>query len=145
AGTPREAVMRLEREPMNVPTSMIPLIDVIVTMGRFVSSGAPIRRITDISEIAGVESGKVLLSERYVFDFKAKKLVEMSPSITYRDRLATAAGVSPKELMQELKRRETILRELKRRGLNAIEDLSLFCKTYYEDPEVVLKKLSIKV
>ena len=143
ASNSREAVMRLEHEPMNVPTQMVPLIDVIVTTGRFVQNGEQFRRITGISEVAGIESGKVLLADRYQFDFQRRKLVELSPSVTYRDRLSFAAGLSPKEIMAEVDRREQILRKLKEKRATSIEAISLFCKRYYEKPDEALRMLGV--
>jgi len=143
AGTAREAVMRLEHEPMNVSTQMVPLIDVIITTARFTHEGEHFRRITGISEVAGTESGKVLLGDRFQFDFQERKLLEMSPSVTYRDRLASAAGIQPTEIIEEIARREKVLRKLKEKGVTSIEDLSLFCKKYNENPDDALEKLGI--
>jgi len=143
AGTSREAVMRLEHEPMNVPTQMIPLVDVIITVGRFMQNGEQFRRITGISEVAGMESGKVLLADRYQFDFQRRKLVELAPSVTYRDRISSASGLSPKEVMAEIERRERILRKLKEKKATSIESVSLFCKKYYERPDEAIKMLGL--
>jgi len=141
AGNAREAVMRLENEPMNVPPAMIPLIDVIVMIGRFGGVGAQIRKITGVCETAGLESGKVLLSDLYTYDFQRKTLVEMVASVTYRDRLAEAAGVSPKDILDEIERRAGVLRVLAKKGVTSIGDISRFCRRYCEDPETALKKL----
>jgi flagellar protein FlaI len=145
AGSARDAVTRLERDPMNVPTSMITLVDVIVTTGRFMSGGKNFRRITGISEVCGIEGDKILLSDRYEFDFKERRLFEKSPSVTYRDRLAYAAGISPKELMLELEMRELVLRKLSKKGVRSIEELALISKKYRTDPEGMLKKLGVDI
>ena len=143
ANTPREAVMRLENEPMNVPSSMVPLIDVILTTGRFSQEGEHFRRITGISEIGGMEGNRVLIGDRFNFDYQTRALREISPSVTYRDRLALAAGIQPTEIIEEIKRREQVLRKLKGKGVTTIEQISLFCKKYNENPDEALEKLGL--
>jgi len=145
AGSAREAILRLQSAPMSVPVQSIPLIDIIVSTGRFIQNGKMFRMITGISEISGIESGKVLLADRYSFDFKTRRLVETSPSVVYRDRLAFASGVQPKALMENIKVREAILRELKRQGITSLEAISSFCKAYHETPAEALKEYKFKV
>jgi len=145
AGSAREAVTRLEREPMNIQVSSIPLIDVVVSTGRYVQEGEQFRRITGVSEIAGIESGKIQLCDRYEFDYNARKIVEKSPSVTYRDRLAKAAGVSPNDIMFEVEKRKIILQRLKRKGITTVDQMSKFCKGYYENPATALKSVGISV
>lgn len=138
ASTAREAVTRLENEPMGVPSELISLIDVIIVISRFARGGAQRRAITEVAETGGVESGKVLLSTLCEFDVSTMSLKQLVPSVSYRDRLAQAARISPKEVMEELERRAWILRELPKRGLRSIADISRFCRRYYENPRGML-------
>ncbi len=144
AGTSREAVTRLENEPMNVPTEMVPLIDVIIVISRFYYKGKLHRAVTEVSESAGIESGKVLLSNLYKYDYSTKTLAQISPSVVYRDRLAETAGITPKAVMNEIDTRARILAALQKKGIRSIGDISEFCKGYYENPDAALARLGYK-
>jgi len=144
AGTSRDAVTRLENEPMNVPSQLIPLVDVIVVVSRFYEKGKMHRAVMEISETAGMEGEKVLLSSLYKYDYSAKALTLVSPSVVYRDRLAETAGVTPKEIMDEVDTRARILVALQQKGIRSIEAISEFCKSYYAAPDEALARLGYK-
>ncbi|RLG19228.1 hypothetical protein DRN67_03280 [Candidatus Micrarchaeota archaeon] len=144
ASSPREVVMRLENAPMNVPTEIIPLIDVFIIVRQFYQKGKVLRAIVQISETGGIEK-KVLLSDLAKFDVASGKIKNAHPSVIYRDRLAQASGVTPKEILNELKARAKILENLSGKGIKSIEQLAEFCGEYYSEPDDALDKYRIKL
>lgn len=144
ASTAREAVIRLENEPMNVPTGMIPLIDVFIVMRRFNIGGEIFRVVGEVVEIAGIEQEKVLLSGLWAYDLAKHRIEEKAPSSVYRDRLAGVAGVRPNEIMDEITMRAGLLWNLARKGIKTIEEISGLCKDYYTNPEDVLARLGLR-
>ena len=64
ASTARDVITRLEHTPMNVEKDIIPLIDAIVMVSQINIDGKFTRKITQISEISGIET-QVLLSDLY--------------------------------------------------------------------------------
>lgn len=108
ANTPRDAVARLETmimmAGMDLPLNAIreqiaSAVDVLIQQSRF-SCGA--RKITYITEITGIESGKLQLQDIYKFD-KTGFDLELQKTKGYFG----AAGLIP-----------TFLQELKESGLN---------------------------
>ncbi|MCM8783887.1 MAG: CpaF/VirB11 family protein [Candidatus Omnitrophica bacterium] len=55
ASTPRETVIRLESEPMNVPSVLVNLVDVFVVMRRYKIDGEIKRVIGEVAETAFLE------------------------------------------------------------------------------------------
>ncbi|MFA6036090.1 MAG: ATPase, T2SS/T4P/T4SS family, partial [Candidatus Micrarchaeia archaeon] len=53
ASSSREVVMRLENQPMNVPTEIVPLIDVFIIVRQFYMEGRVLRAVVQISETGG--------------------------------------------------------------------------------------------
>ena len=144
ASSSREVVMRLENAPMDVPTEIIPLIDVFIILRQFYQQGKVVRALVQISETGGIEK-KVLLSDLASFDAKTGKMLEAHPSVIYRDRLAQASGVTPKEILDEIKVRTRILEELQGKGMKTIEELAAFCADYYNNPDDTIEKYEIKI
>jgi flagellar protein FlaI len=145
ASSPRDIVNRLEHTPMKVPLDIIPVVDVLITESiiRAGQGRAPARKITQVSEISGMETN-VLLSDLYKFDYKTMKGSPILPSVTYRDMLAKLAGVAPTDILSEELVRATILQRLNETGKRDIKSISEVVRDYYFSPDQTLKKLEIK-
>ena len=143
ASTARDVVTRLQHTPMNIEMDIIPLIDVIVIVSQVYEKGKPIRKITQVSEISGVET-QVLLSDLYTYDYKTHKSSDILPSVTYRDTLARLTGYPPSEIIIEEERRAKILERLNQLGIRDLKSINEFAKLYYENPEEALKRINLQ-
>ncbi len=111
ASSSREVVYRLKSPPMNVPSTVISNLDLIVIMNIFNIGGKPVRRVTEVAEIGGHEGETVLLGEIYQWDPKSDKAVigeEMTPAM-YLDKLARKVKIDKRKLIEELEKRKSIL------------------------------------
>jgi flagellar protein FlaI len=110
----REVIFRLKSPPMSVPSQIVANLDLILIMNIFNYRGRPIRRVTEVAEIGGHEGETILLGEIYRWDPKEDKAVEsekMAPT-AYMDKLADKLKVSKRELVDELKKRKSVLSSL---------------------------------
>lgn len=142
ASTSRDVVTRLEHTPMNVDMDIIPLIDAIVIVSQVNEGGQFVRKITQVSEISGIET-QVLLSDLYTYDYKTHKSSDVLPSVTYRDTLAKLTGYTPTEIVIEEQRRGKILERLNKMGIKDLKQISEFVREYYEDPKKALAKIDM--
>jgi flagellar protein FlaI len=142
ASTARDVITRLEHTPMNIEKDIIPLIDAIVLVSQINIDGKFTRKITQISEISGIET-QVLLSDLYKYDYKTRKGSDILPSVTYRDTLATLSGVPPSDILREERRRAIILESMNKKGVRGLKQINEMCREYYDNPNRVLKKLDI--
>ncbi len=141
--TAREAILRLENEPMNVPEILVNLIDVFVVLKRFHVKDKIYRVIDEVSETGGMEQRTVLLSTVFKFDYDKRKFHPVSPSTIYRDKLARSSGFSSKEIMDEVYVRAFILKTLAEKNIRAINEITMFCHAYNEDSQKALKSLGL--
>ncbi|MBI4399767.1 CpaF family protein [Candidatus Micrarchaeota archaeon] len=144
AGSPRETMMRLGNEPMSVPTDSLTLIDAVIVIKHFFVESKPVRVLSNISETGGIEERKILLSDLYAYNPKAGKIEELKPSIIYRDRLAEATGFTPKEIMDEIKLRSTILKKLLEKNIKTMDELAKFSASYYSHPDEAMQSIGLK-
>lgn len=142
ASSARDIINRLQHSPMNVPKDIIPVIDVMILISQVFEVGKPTRKITQISEIAGIET-QILLSDLYKFDYKTHKAAQILPSVTYRDTVCGLLNISPSDLLAEENVRANILYAMNKAGLRDIVSINKMVKEYYEDPEQALKKLGL--
>jgi flagellar protein FlaI len=143
ASTTRDIVNRLTHSPMDVPIDIVPIIDALIIISQVYKNNKPIRRITQISEISGIESGKVLLSDLYKFDFKTDQASAMAPSITYRDILSNMLGIPPQYILREEEIRAAILERLNKLGKTTISQINEVVRQYYKDPKQTLIDLGL--
>jgi flagellar protein FlaI len=140
--TARETIMRLHNEPMNVPESLINLIDVFIILKRYHVNGRIFRVIDEISETSGMES-QVLLSNVYKYDYEQGRVITKSPSSVYRDRLAQESGLTPRDIINETWIRAAILKTLDDRGIHTIKEVSSFCRYYALNAEDAMAKIGL--
>ena len=143
ASNARDVVTRLQHTPMNIEKDIIPLIDAIIVISQVEESGKLVRKVTQISEISGIET-QVLLSDLYLYDYKTHKGSNILPSVTYRDLLSKLTGYPPSEIIIEEQRRAKILEKLNQLGINDLTGINQFCREYYHNPAGALEKIGLK-
>ncbi len=143
ASTSRDVITRLEHTPMDVEMDLVPLIDAIIIVSQVNESGQFTRKITQVSEISGIET-QVLLSDLYTYDYKTHKSSDVLPSVTYRDTLAKLTGYTPTEIVIEEQRRGKILERLNKLGIRDLKGISEFVREYYRDPKKALEKIDLQ-
>ncbi|MGC8675993.1 MAG: ATPase, T2SS/T4P/T4SS family [Candidatus Micrarchaeia archaeon] len=142
ASTARDVITRLEHTPMNVEKDIIPLIDAIIMVSQVNESGKFTRKITQVSEISGIET-QVLLSDLYTYDYKTHKSSDILPSVTYRDTLSKLTGYTPTEIVIEEQRRGKVLQRLNELGVRDLKGINEFVKEYYDNPKQALAKIDM--
>lgn len=141
--TAREAIIRLHNEPMNVPDALINLIDVLVVLKRYHVDGKVFRVVDELSETGGMENTKILLSQVFKYNSEQKRTLPVSPSTVYRDRLATEAGIEPRDIISEAWIRAIVLKTLADKGVVTIKEVTTFCRFYSENPKEAMRKIGL--
>lgn len=141
--TSREAITRLQNEPMNIPETLVNLIDVFLVLKRYHVNGHPFRVVDEVSETGGMEQKKILLSPVYKYNYEQNKVMMMSPSTVYRDRLAREAGITPRDVINETLIRAVVLKQLHGKGVHTLKDVTTFCKAYRVDPTDAMSRIGL--
>jgi len=141
--TAREALLRLHNEPMNVPDSLLNLIDVFVILKRYHVDDKLFRVVDEVSETSGMENTKILLSQVFKYNYDQKRVMPVSPSTIYRDRLAHEAGVLPKDIINETWIRAVILKTLTEHNVSTIKEVSTFCQFYSDNPHEAMARIGL--
>jgi flagellar protein FlaI len=144
ASTARETIIRLENEPMNVPSVLINLVDVFVIMRRYNLHNRIKRVVGEVVETAGMEQKIVLLSPLWSYDFASGRFQEPTVGSGYRDRLAQISGVSPKDIIEEIKLRAKFIAALQGKGIKDFSRVTEFCQKYTSNPNEAIKELGVK-
>jgi flagellar protein FlaI len=144
ASTARETIIRLTNEPMNVPQMLVNLVDVFVIMRRYNIDGKIIRVVGELVETAGMEKNTVLLSPLWSYNLAEVSFAESAVSSVYRDRLAQVSGRTPKDILDEIKRRAKVIKRMVEKDIKDFKQVTAICRKYINDPHSVLEELDLK-
>lgn len=143
ASAAREAIIRLQNEPMNIPETLVNLIDVFVTLTKFHVKNEVFRVIAEIAETAGLEQKKVLLSTVWRYDYEKRDFAEQSPTSVFRDKIARASGMPVVDVIRELKLRAEIMKCLDHKDVASMADTARFFKFYNQDADAALSTIGL--
>jgi flagellar protein FlaI len=134
ANSDRDAVKRLENTPMDVPRQLLPLVDVIMVQHRLKSakSGKITRKVVQVSEVSRIED-EISLNEIFAWDPAAEKLVPTKLSSQSREKVAKAAGMTLRQIGEEIERRRKMVDYLLDKGITQYENVCKFMQTYYAE------------
>ncbi|MCA9399673.1 MAG: Flp pilus assembly complex ATPase component TadA, partial [Candidatus Omnitrophica bacterium] len=139
--TSREAIIRLQNEPMNIPEMLVNLFDAFIVLKRYHVQEKLYRIVDEVSETSGMEQVKILLSHVFKYDYETHSVRQVNPSTVYRDRLAQASGLTPRQIMQELALRAFLLKELDTRNMTTMKEVATFCRSYNQNPDEAVAAL----
>lgn len=139
--TSREAIIRLQSEPMNIPEMLVNLIDVFIVLKRYHVKEKMFRVIDEVSETSGMEQVKILLSHVYKYDYDGGKLKQVNPSTIFRDRLAQQAGITAREVLREHLLRTFLFKQLDERNMVSMKEIATFCRAYSKNPNETTARL----
>lgn len=127
-----ETITRLNNPPMNVPNMMINSIDFILMQKRiFNKEKGVIRRITEVAEITGMESDNLQLNKIYTYNPVSDKIEFTAISCNKLNTIANMKGLSYRQIMEELTRRQEYLEEHMKKNVRNIDEVQYIINQYY--------------
>lgn len=142
ANNARETTIRLINEPMNVPIRMIPLVDVIIVMNRYVTQkGSILRRMTEVSEISGIMEGHIQMGEIFLWDKETDKIDRTEYPILTKDKISERCGVDKKHIEFEIYMRKKILEHMVKNNIKENDDVLSMIHQYQMDKKTLIQKL----
>ncbi len=120
-----EAITRLTSPPINVPTTMMPAISMIIVQYRNRRTG--LRKTFQVAEI--LESGGASVLKQ--LDMKSGNLRNASRSKAVVKNLQLYTGLSPREISKDLKQKESILKWMVKNNINTVDSVGRVVAEYY--------------
>ncbi len=144
ANSAKEALIRLQSHPMNVPDVMIPALDLLIAQNRRIEGGKLVRRIVEVAEIGGREGGTILTNTLFKFDPETNKLETNLLNGRIIQELSTLTNLTVKEIDAELDKREAILDTLAKNKADK-DTVQEVVRLYYKNPDDAIELLYDRV
>ena len=140
---------RLLTKPMNIPPMLIPMMNAIVLIGRTKLDETTVRRVLDVSEITGVteKSGRATFSEIYRWQPESDSYIlgakSASESCIFK-KITEIKHVPMETLLDELERREHVLKWMVRKNVKSYDDVANIVRRYYANPNDVCNRARLE-
>lgn len=136
------AVKRLTSEPMNIPPSYIPLINIAMVIRRVQIRDErgrvrPARRITNVWEVRDYNNYIEIARWNAAEDIFS---IDLTSSIVV-EKISELTGQSRGVLLEELEKRKMILEWLANKNRNDYRSVATYVYRYYVDPKSVMKEV----
>jgi flagellar protein FlaI len=134
-------LQRLESEPMNIPKSLLSMIDAITIQLRTEIGGKPARRTVAITEITDYDSKKNELSTNEVYRWEPKgDTFHLVGNSQILDKCKESKGLNEEAIPKELHRRKTVLEWIVQNKIRKHTDVTAIIREYYADPARMYRK-----
>jgi flagellar protein FlaI len=132
---------RLESEPMNIPKSLLSMIDVIMVMVRTEVEGKPARRAFTTSEVVELDpkTKQLKTSEIFSWNPKADRFSFSGYSQILEENMRKL-NIDEAEIRRELYCRKTVLEWMVHKGIHRYTNVANVIREYYGNPKRVYQK-----
>jgi len=134
-------IQRLESEPMNIPRSLLSMIDVVAIQVRTEINDRPARRTERVTEMLSFqpETKELLMKDVFRRNPRSDSFQYMGQSHIL-NRIMEKMGRTEEEVRKELQRRQTVLDWIVRKKVRRYTEVARIIREYYANPDRVSRK-----
>lgn len=136
---------RLLTRPMNIPPMLIPMMNVIALINRTKYRDRVVRRVLDLSEITGVDpkNDRAIFTKLFEWDPRDDTFImhikSFADSVVLQ-KIADLKHVPIESIVEELEKREFILKWMTRKDLKNYDEIAGIIRKYYVNPAEIYNK-----
>lgn len=136
---------RLENPPINLPDTLLEVLDVVVKVTHIKTSESNYRQITEVDEVYGVEKEKNLKKKAFIKFVPSESDYKVDKASYMIDKISELNNLSREEIFAELDKRSLLLQKMVKHGVKGYKDFASIINRYYKTPENVLKEWGVQV
>ena len=136
-----QVIRRLENPPLNIPRSMIPLVNVLVQMQRVKEEEAFSILVVEVTDIIGYDPATEIINavSSFRFDLMEKKWIEESVPGGLR-LVSRKTGVPLEEIVEDYRKRISIIKWMVANNIISHNQIAKVMEEYYYSPDTVYDK-----
>ncbi|MEM2119259.1 MAG: type II/IV secretion system ATPase subunit [Candidatus Bathyarchaeia archaeon] len=140
-------IKRLTQPPMNIPPSIIPLMDCVITVKHvrtpvFLEGGKRLssRKFVKVEEVKSVDS----INEVFTWNPSSDTFQENLEKSLLLKKIAKDLDIPSERLLAEIERRKRVLLQMAERNIRNYKDVNTVLNKYYRNPRFSLEELTQK-
>jgi len=136
-------IQRLENKPIDLPRALLTSLDMIVFLNSVTVDGAPVRRVTNVTEIIKLDPGTNRLVTITPFSWVSEidDRFENNGGSRILYKIKMQFGWTDARLNQELENRKNVLLWMMEKNYRTYKDVGRIVSEYTKNPQAVLKKI----
>jgi len=136
-------IQRLENKPIDLPRTLLTSLDMIVFLNSVTIGGAPVRRVTNVTEIIKLDPGSNRLVTITPFNWVSEvdDRFENNGGSRILYKIKMQFGWTEARLNQEIENRKTVLVWMLEKNFRSYKDVGRVVSEYAKNPQAVLKKV----
>ena len=136
-------IQRLENKPIDLPRALLTSLDMIVFLNSVTVDGAPVRRVTNVTEIIKLDPGTNRLVTITPFNWISEidDRFENNGGSRILYKIKMQFGWTDARLKQELEYRKNVLLWMMEKNYRSYKDVGRIVADYTKNPQAVLKKV----
>jgi len=137
-------VRRLETQPINLPPSLVQILDVACVMAQVKVQGKFVRRLVEVTEIVNVSEGigGVETNSPFFWDPKTDRFYFKEESHAF-EKLSVHRGLSKEELYREFQLRTKLFLAMYTNNIYDFKEVQSIIHEYFKDPKKILDRFGI--
>jgi flagellar protein FlaI len=143
AGSVNTLVRRLQTPPINLSSSLIETLDIVVIVTHIRDAETNKRRVKSVNEILEVKNiGTAVSKEIFEWD-PIKDSYKFNKPSNVIVKIAKNSGKKESDLMEEIERRAKLLKIIAEKDITNFKDFCQIISDYYIMPQKVLDKFGV--
>ncbi len=140
AGSVEDVMKRLETPPIELSSSLIEALDVLIVMTNAREKGKSARRVKEIVEIQSVDyrTGRPHTKETFSWIASADEFRSSVQDSEVLKKISFEEGLGYGMISEELQRRRQVLEWMQGHGIVHYRDVCRLVNLYYKDPKTVM-------
>ena len=136
-------IQRLESKPISLPRALLTSLDLIVFLNSVTVDGAPVRRITNITEVIKLdpETNRLVTLTPFHWTSEVDDQFQNTGGSRILHKIKLQNGWSDKNLNQELENRKLILKWMMKNNLRSYDEVGRIVADYSKDPQTLLQRV----
>ena len=136
-------IQRLENKPIDLPRTLLTSLDMIVFLNSVTIGGAPVRRVTNVTEIIKLDPGSNRLVTITPFNWVSEvdDRFENNGGSRILYKIKMQFGWTEARLNQEIENRKTVLVWMLEKNFRSYKDVGRVVSEYAKNPQGVLNKV----
>lgn len=135
----RKLMNRLTTKPIDLPTSLLENLDVIIFLTKTRYKGKEIRKVREVLEMERYDDKKEkpIVNKLFEWDPKENQLKATGKSFLLK-KILEGTNLSKRKVMKEIRDRAKILKWAREKGISDYRSFTRLVSRYYSDPKAVL-------
>jgi flagellar protein FlaI len=138
AGSVDDVIKRLQTEPINLSSSLLETLDIVIIMVHAREKGKSARRVKEVVEIESIDPDTGYPRTSKVFFWvPSKDTFEYKGSSWVLNKISTDKGIPINDIVREIAKRKKLIEWMAEKNITSMKEIVKYIQLYYNNPQKI--------